>query len=177
MRFNEYLSVLVYKLVLVINLINGKALSEKEKSCKSALNLINLAKQTLNREIKYEDGRQPWQLEILWISFIQKRTHSHANIPKEMLDNIPISLHVHTLWKQHNTKIFYTWYTNFPAGGKENFYLLIHVVYSGFAFCMFIMYPLLRIKFNNTSEQNIHRYYRVYILVVPALLFFHFSPR
>lgn len=32
MKFNEYLSVLVYKLVLVINLINGKTLSEKDKS-------------------------------------------------------------------------------------------------------------------------------------------------
>lgn len=68
-------------------------------------------------------------------------------------------------------KLFYTWYTNFPAGRKENFYLLIHVVYSGFAFCMFIMYPLLRIKFNNTSEESIRRYYRVYILVVLTLLF------
>lgn len=32
MKFNEYLSVLVYKLILVINLINGGALSEKDKS-------------------------------------------------------------------------------------------------------------------------------------------------
>lgn len=32
MKFNEYLSVLVYKLILVIYLINGKALSDKDKS-------------------------------------------------------------------------------------------------------------------------------------------------
>ncbi|XP_070500607.1 synaptogenesis protein syg-1-like isoform X1 [Chironomus tepperi] len=32
MKFNEYLSVLVYKLVLVINLINGKMLNERDKN-------------------------------------------------------------------------------------------------------------------------------------------------
>lgn len=37
MKYNEYLSVLVYKLVLVINLINGKTLSEKDKSGKHAV--------------------------------------------------------------------------------------------------------------------------------------------
>lgn len=37
MKFNEYLSVLVYKLVLVINLINGKTLTEKDKSGKHAV--------------------------------------------------------------------------------------------------------------------------------------------
>lgn len=36
MKFNEYLSVLVYKLVLVINLINGKTLNERDKNGKSA---------------------------------------------------------------------------------------------------------------------------------------------
>lgn len=35
MKFNEYLSVLVYKLVLVINLINGKILNERDKNGKS----------------------------------------------------------------------------------------------------------------------------------------------
>lgn len=34
MKFNEYLSVSVYKLILVINLINGKALSDKDKTGK-----------------------------------------------------------------------------------------------------------------------------------------------
>lgn len=34
MKFNEYLSVVAYKLVLVINLINGGALSEKDKTGK-----------------------------------------------------------------------------------------------------------------------------------------------
>lgn len=37
MKFNEYLSVLVYKLVLVINLINGKILNERDKNGKSTL--------------------------------------------------------------------------------------------------------------------------------------------
>lgn len=37
MKFNEYLSVLVYKLVLVINLINGKTLNDKDKSGKHAI--------------------------------------------------------------------------------------------------------------------------------------------
>jgi hypothetical protein len=32
MKFNEYLSVLVYKLVLVINLINGKILNDRDKN-------------------------------------------------------------------------------------------------------------------------------------------------
>jgi hypothetical protein len=43
MKYNEYLSVLVYKLVLVINLINGKTLSEKDKNGKHAvfLSLFN----------------------------------------------------------------------------------------------------------------------------------------
>ena len=36
MKFNEYLSVLVYKLVLVINLINAKTLTERDKNGKSA---------------------------------------------------------------------------------------------------------------------------------------------
>ncbi|CRL00448.1 CLUMA_CG013711, isoform A [Clunio marinus] len=35
MKFNEYLSVLVYKLVLVINLINGKTLTDKDKSAQA----------------------------------------------------------------------------------------------------------------------------------------------
>lgn len=34
MKFNEYLSVLAYKLVLVMNLINGGAFSEKDKTGK-----------------------------------------------------------------------------------------------------------------------------------------------
>jgi hypothetical protein len=45
MKFNEYLSVLVYKLVLVINLINGKTLNEKDKNGKHAL----LCKVLVNR--------------------------------------------------------------------------------------------------------------------------------
>jgi hypothetical protein len=44
MKFNEYLSVLVYKLVLVINLINGKMLNERDKNGKAHNNTLQFVK-------------------------------------------------------------------------------------------------------------------------------------
>lgn len=42
MKFNEYLSVLVYKLVLVINLINGKMLNERDKNGKADCSFVKV---------------------------------------------------------------------------------------------------------------------------------------
>lgn len=48
MKFNEYLSVLVYKLVLVINLINGKILNERDKNGKSTLAMHAVCENLIN---------------------------------------------------------------------------------------------------------------------------------
>lgn len=58
MKFNEYLSVLVYKLVLITNLINEGALSEKDKHGKVSNNGLRRKWKRIRKEEEEDDNKR-----------------------------------------------------------------------------------------------------------------------
>jgi hypothetical protein len=119
MKFNEYLSVLVYKLVLVISLINGKALSEKDKTGKHAGSCELLINWRVTDSDKHHSNNQFMYFGGFELTDRMLPQHAHHLLSNERIhetQNACEYIHSFDPRSMHNTEIYSeTWYANFST--------------------------------------------------------------